>query len=187
LGHRAERLCAEGRGKRDKNVHTSLPPSWHRTCWSETVHGIGPPRGAHASAHAKTILGEVAAGKDPAKERSPANFAITIAQLVDVCIAEHASPKRKPRTAADYTALLHNHLVPRFGKRGADQITSSDISQLHLSLRDTPYQANRLVAVVASMYAFAVRQGIVQRGTNPAQSIERFREFARSAISESKS
>jgi integrase len=29
------------------------------------------------------------------------------------------------------------------------------------------------------MYAFAARQGIVQRGTNTAQGIERFREFAR--------
>jgi integrase len=140
-------------------------------------HGVLTPD--EARARAKTILGAVAAGEDPAKERSRANSAMTIAQLVDVFIAEHASPKRKPRTAADYTALLHNHLVPRFGKRGADQITSSDISQLHLSLRDTPYQANRLVAVVASMYVFAVRQGIVQRGTNPAQGIERFREFAR--------
>jgi hypothetical protein len=51
-------------------------------------HGVLTPD--EARAHAKTILGEVAAGKDPAKERSPANFAITIAQLVDVFIAEHA-------------------------------------------------------------------------------------------------
>jgi hypothetical protein len=102
-----------------------------------------------------------------------------IAHLVDLFIAEHARPKRKPRTATDCAAVLHNHLVPRFGKRAADQITSSDISPLHLSLRDTPYQANRLVAVVASMYAYAARRGIVQRSTKPAQGIERFREFAR--------
>jgi hypothetical protein len=126
-------------------------------------HGVLTPD--EARAHAKTILGAVAAGQHPAKERSRANSAMTIAQLVDLFISEHAKPKRKARTAADYAAVLHNHLVPRFGKRATDQLTPSDISQLHLSLRDKPYQANRLVAVVASMYAFAIRQGIVQRGT----------------------
>jgi integrase len=140
-------------------------------------HGVLTPD--EARAHAKTILGAVAAGQDPANERSRANSAMTIAQLVDLFIIEHAKPKRKARTAADYAAVLNNHLVPRFGKRATDQLTPSDISQLHLSLRDRPYQANRLVAVVASMYGFAIRQGIVQRGTNPAQGIERFREFAR--------
>ena len=92
-----------------------------------------------ARAHAKTILGAVAAGQHPDKERSRANSAMTIAQLVDLFISEHAKPKRKARTAADYAAVLPNHLVPRFGKRATDQLTPSDISQL--------------------------RQGIVQRGT----------------------
>jgi integrase len=140
-------------------------------------HGVLTPD--EARARAKSILGAVAAGQVPAKERSRANSAMKITQLVDVFISEHAKPKRKARTAADYAAILHNHLVPRFGKRAADQLTPSDISQLHLSLRGTPYQANRVVAVVASMYAFAIRQDIVQRGSNPAQGIERFREFAR--------
>jgi integrase len=102
-----------------------------------------------------------------------------IAQLVELFINEHAKPKRKPRTAADYAAVLRTYLVPKFGKRAADQITAAEISQLHLSLRDRPYQANRLVAVIASMYGFAARRGIVPRGVNPAQGIERFREFSR--------
>ena len=58
-------------------------------------------------------------------------------------------------------------------------MTPAEISQLHLSLRDRPYQANRLVAVIASMFSFAARQGIVQRGANPAQGMERFRKSAR--------
>ena len=102
-----------------------------------------------------------------------------IAQLVELFISEHARPKRKPRTAADYASLLNSYLVPKFGKRAADHITAAEVSQLHLSLRDRPYQANRLVAVIASMYGFAARRGIVPRGANPAQGIERFREFSR--------
>jgi Arm DNA-binding domain len=77
-------------------------------------HGVLTPD--QARAHAKTILGAVAAGQDPAKERSRANSAMTIAQLVDLFISEHAKPKRKARTAADYAAVLHNHLVPSLEK-----------------------------------------------------------------------
>jgi integrase len=132
-----------------------------------------------ARARAKAILGAVAAGQDPAKERSQANPAIPLAQLVDLFISQHVQPKRKARTAAGYAAMLNNYLVPRFGRRAADQLTGAEVSQLHLSLRDHPYQANRLIAVVASMYTFAARQGVVSRGVNPAQGVERFRESAR--------
>jgi len=58
-------------------------------------------------------------------------------------------------------------------------VSAAEISQLHLSLRDRPYQANRLVAVIASMDGFAARHGIVARAANPALGIERFRESAR--------
>jgi integrase len=140
-------------------------------------HGVLTPD--EARDQAKTILGAVAAGQDPAKERSRANSALPIAQLVELFISEHAKPKRKARTAADYAAILNNYLVPKFGKRAADQLSTADISQLHLSLRDRPYQANRLVAVIASMYGLAARRGIVPLGVNPARGIERFRESAR--------
>ena len=140
-------------------------------------HGAITPD--EARAQAKAILGAVAAGRDPAKERSQANSAMSIAQLVELFISEHARPKRKPRTAADYASLLNSYLVPKFGKRAADQITAAEISQLHLSLQDRPYQANRLVAVIGSMYGFAARRGIVPRGANPAQGIDRFRELSR--------
>jgi integrase len=140
-------------------------------------HGAITPD--EARSQAKAILGAVAAGQDPAKERAQANSAMLIAELVDLFINEHAAPKRKPRTAANYAAILRRYLVPKFGKRAADQMTAAEIAQLHLSLQDRPYQANRLVAVIASMYGFAARRGIVPKGANPAHGIERFREYSR--------
>jgi len=140
-------------------------------------HGVLTPD--EARDQARTILGAVAAGQDPAKEQSQANSAMSIAQLAESFISQHVEPKRKARTAAGYSAVLNNYFVPKFGRKAAHQVSAAEISQLHLSLRDRPYQANRLLAVIASMYGFASRRGIVPRGLNPAQGIERFRESAR--------
>jgi integrase len=140
-------------------------------------HGAITPD--EARTRAKTILGAVAAGEDPAKDRSRSNSTVTGASLVELFIDEHVKPKRKPRTAADYRAVLNNYFVPKFGKRAADRISAAEMSQLHLSLGEHPYQANHLLSIVASMYGFAARRGIVPKGTNPASGIERFRESSR--------
>ena len=78
----------------------------------------GPATPEQARTRAKTILGEVAAGKDPAKA-SDANAAVTVSALVDLFVSEHAKAKRKPRTAAGYEAALRGYLVPKLGKRPA--------------------------------------------------------------------
>jgi integrase len=140
-------------------------------------HGAITPD--EARTRAKAILGEVAAGRDPASASTRAGGSITCAALVDRFIAEHVKPKRKPRTAADYEAVLKKYFVPRFGKRAAATVSSVEMARLHLSMEEHPYQANHLVAIVASMYGFAARRGIVEIGANPALNIERYRESAR--------
>ena len=139
----------------------------------------GPLTPDEARARARSLLGKVAAGGDPAKEQVRQAEGITVARLVDLFIAEHVEAKRKAATARGYSAILRAHLVPRFGKRAAEAITSGEIAQLHHSLRERPFQANRLLAIVGSMYGFAAKRGLVARGTNPILGLERFRERSR--------
>ena len=140
-------------------------------------HGAITPD--EARQNAKKILGSVASGADPARERSEARSAITVCDLIGLFIKEHVKAKRKAKTASGYTAILQSHVVPRLGKRAAEKVKSNEIAQLHLSLREHPYQANRVLAVVASMYSFAAKRGLVPKGTNPVEGIERFREKSR--------
>jgi hypothetical protein len=56
---------------------------------------------------------------------------------------------------------------------------AGQVGRLHSSLVDTPLQANRMVAVVDIMFAFAGRAGIVPGGTNPARGIDKFKESRR--------
>ena len=83
------------------------------------------------------------------------------------------------RTAKGYDAILRRCFLPALGKRKAEVVTTAEMAKLHLSLKDRPYQANRLLAIIGSMYTFAARRGLVVRGTNPTIGLERFKEAKR--------
>jgi hypothetical protein len=102
-----------------------------------------------------------------------------VAELVDQFMAEHVRAKRKARTAEFYRDILDRLVKPSLGTIKADKLTRLQVSRLHSSLGDTPFQANRMLAVVGSLYAFAGPSGIVAEGTNPARGIDKFRESRR--------
>ena len=70
-------------------------------------------------------------------------------------------------------------MKPAVGTGKADKLTRLKIGRLHSSLADTPFLANRVLAVVGSMYAFAGRAGIVPEDVNPARGIDKFKESRR--------
>jgi integrase len=102
-----------------------------------------------------------------------------VAELVDRFLAEHVEPKRKPGTTVFYRDILARIVKPAIGSSKADKVTRAQIAKLHGKLRSTPFQANRMLSVVGSMYAFAVRAGAVAEGTNPARKIDKFKEHRR--------
>jgi integrase len=61
----------------------------------------------------------------------------------------------------------------------ADKVTRANVAKLHGKLKDTPFQANRVLAVIGSMYVFGSRAGAVPEGHNPSQRIEKFKEQRR--------
>ena len=166
----AQRLTSSGIGL----AASDEVPQSASSCWA----GMGRLRRMR-HAPAPRPFSAVAGGQDPAKERTRTGDAITVAGLVDLFIEEHVKIKRKARTAKGYAAVLRSHFLPRFGKRAAERISGAEIGQLHLSLRDSPYQANRMIAIIASMYSFAVKRELVPKGTNPVEGVERFRETSR--------
>lgn len=138
----------------------------------------GPLTPDEARTRAKALLGAVAAGQDPAYARAKTGEEITIARLVALFL-EHVRTKRKGGTAAGYATALNNYVLVRFGNRLACSLTSVELAQLHSSICDRPYQANRVLAITASMFGFAVKRGLVPLGFNPVAGIERFRETSR--------
>ena len=128
---------------------------------------------------AQETLANVRHGHDPAAERRKERAANSVAELASRFLAEHVGAKRKSSTAVHYRSLIECHLLPKHGSRKAHDFARADLARLHLSLQDRPYQANRLLSVVASMYSFGERHGLVPEGYNPAARIERFPEARR--------
>src|SRR5262245_20498646 len=87
--------------------------------------------------------------------------------------------REKPATATLYRSLLSRIVLPDLGSRKTEQVTTADIAKLHAKMRDRPYQANRVLAVVGSLYAFAGKRKILVSGFNPARGIEQYPEKGR--------
>jgi integrase len=144
-----------------------------------TIGAIGKITPEKARARAKGILGAVAHGKDPAADKTAERATPTVAELSDRFITEHIEPKRKPKTTAFYRDVLDRIVKPELGTTKADKVTRAAVAKLHGKLKSTPFQANRVLAVVASMYSFAARAGILPEGTNPVRKIDKFAEHRR--------
>ncbi|MBR0954143.1 site-specific integrase [Bradyrhizobium canariense] len=132
-----------------------------------------------ARARAKAILGAVAHGLDPADQKATERGTPTVTELADRFMAEHVRAKRKTGTAEFYRDILDRIVKPALGTTKADKLTRLQVRRLHSSLSDTPFQANRVLAVVGSMYTFAGSVGIVPEGTNPGRAIDKFKEDSR--------
>jgi integrase len=129
-----------------------------------------------ARALARKLLAAVAHGADPAALKVAERRASTLHELTDIFLTEHVEAKRKRATATHYRSLLERIVLPELGSRKAERVTTSDIAKLHAKMRNRPYQANRMLAVVGALYVFAGKRKLVPFGFNPARGIEQYPE-----------
>jgi integrase len=131
-------------------------------------------------------LGELAAGHDLAAERRQARAAErarlaapTLQELADAYLDRHARVHK--RTAANDEHLLRKWILPHLGAgKRASEVTHGDIASLHRAMRERPYQANRCLSLVGTMFEKGRGWGLLN-GPNPAKGgITKFREHPRS-------
>jgi integrase len=144
-----------------------------------TLGDVGKLTPDQARQLAKTTLGSVAHGLDPAAMKAADRRAATLKELAELFLTEHVEAKRKPTTAAHYRDILDRIVLPELGTRQGHRVTTADLARLHLHMKKRPYQANRMLAVVGTLYAFAGRRKLVPTGLNPARGIDKYPEKGR--------
>ncbi|WIY24397.1 tyrosine-type recombinase/integrase [Parasedimentitalea psychrophila] len=94
-------------------------------------------------------------------------------QYLDV----HAIPKKRPKSVANDKSMLTRLILPKFGSQKIRDVRHKEIQTFHNSLKVTPYQANRALALLSKMFELSIKWGM--RSDNPAKGIERFHEEKR--------
>jgi integrase len=171
------------------------------------VHSLGPmpttrellqrakdqgKEGHHALVLAEEVLEEVRSrarmlrrgaklGQLPVAEASPeapasATKKHTIGDLVDAYL-RHAEPQLRAKSVRDAKNRVKRIIRPLLGARPVETITVAELQELHTSLAATPYEANRVRALLSVMFKRAVDWG--WRADNPVQKIKPFAEISR--------
>jgi integrase len=105
----------------------------------------------------------------------------TMKDLSACYLVNHAELHKRPRSVVEDKAMLGTIILPRLGQMRAASITHRDVSELHATLKATPYRANRVLALLHKMFSFAAVGDDNEWGVtrNPAAGIPRFHEEKR--------
>ena len=126
---------------------------------------------------AEKLNADFAAGEDPAESRRQRRQEMTFAELFDQYMERHAK-QHKRSWQADQDAYTR-HIARPLGNKKLSAITRKDIADLHGRIgKDRPTTANRLLALLSSVFGRAAEFGLWE-GANPCASVRRFPEQSR--------
>jgi integrase len=112
----------------------------------------------------------------PAAEPPPPSMP-TIAEFAKRFATDHIDAYLKPSTASHYRLALRRYIIPTFGNKPLDAITTTDVQRLHNSLRGKPSMANYVRCVLGVMFTKADKWQVTSR-RSPVGAVGRFRENA---------
>jgi integrase len=126
-------------------------------------------------ADAKTVASEIRTsvkrGADPAADRREEKNAFTFEKFADRWLKRHAQVRK--RSWREDERMLKHDVYPAIGAMRAAKVTRTAIVKLidGISDRGAPYQANRVLVLVRTIFNWGIKRGDVP--VNPAASIEK--------------
>lgn len=130
-----------------------------------------------ARKNADQVCGQIVCGIDPRAARRELKHGITLQELFDDYLETHA--KARKRTWRDDEKQFSRYILP-WKNRPLSEIKRHHVATLHARVGEQhgQYAANRMIALLQSMFSFAERdRGYT--GGNPAKGVRRFQEEKR--------
>lgn len=133
-----------------------------------------------ARSEAKKLLGLVETGADPVQAKKAARAVPTFREVGEDFLRHHSEFKLKTRTHAEYARLFQKRIVPAIGSLRITDVSRAAVARFHGKIsKEAPVSANRTVALISTIWAWASRRDIVSLAANPARGLERNREQAK--------
>jgi integrase len=163
---------------RQRGLALMVQPTGHKA-WKCVYSRNGAPRWLHLSDAAAVGLAdarrlaaramlEAAEGKDPVAERKAQRTHGAFEELAARYVEAYAKRKNKSWRQAD--RLVRRNLLPRWGKLKAADITRADVKGIMARI-EAPVLANQTLAAASAIFAWAIREDILQ--VNPCAKVER--------------
>lgn len=113
-------------------------------------------------------------GRDPQTEKAEHAAMPTFADFALKEYLPYAAQHK--RTSGADESKLRVHLLPRFGARKLDTLTTRDIQLYHGEIKTslTPATANRHLSLLSKLFKLAVQWGRLEK--NPCQGVAKFKE-----------
>ncbi len=139
-----------------------------------------------ARKEARRLKSEIALGGDPAEKRKENRSSATVEELAERYMNDHCEGRCKESTMQAHRWLLDKFILPKFGKHRVLELSTQDVAAYHKSLKDTPYNANRTLGLLKSIFNKGEQWGIIPPNTNPAAPLKAYRENKRNRFLSSK-
>lgn len=125
---------------------------------------------------AKEMLLQLSSGNDPMAARDANRSAVTITQAWNRYVSEHAQGKK---TGTEDVRIYDKHFPAWFKRLPVLEVGYSEVVRIRDGLKETPYQANRAIALISKFLGLMEAWGIRPMGSNPCHQVQRFKEVHR--------
>ena len=130
-----------------------------------------------ARKEAKRLIGEVAAGIDPAVSRKAREVGETVEDVYRIYKEQDVEARLKPRTIESYHRYFSKYALPEFGKMKMTEVNYRDVNRLHQRMHVTPAMANHVAKKLSRLFSWAEENGYTPEDfPNPCRRVKRYKE-----------
>ena len=75
--------------------------------------------------------------------------------LCDDYLERHTRPNKRPKSVHDDITMIEGVILPKLGSKKVANVTRRDIETILHDMKETPYKANRVRALLSKMFSLA--------------------------------
>ena len=126
----------------------------------------------------KQLAAQTTFGEDPSQQKQNQKIkGLTLNDLAKDYLERHASVNKRSKSIYEDKRILEGYVLPKLGNVPVKEMNIRQIEDLRITMKETPYMANRVLALLSKMFTLAVTWGWCEK--NPAIGVHKYQEEKR--------